>query len=191
MTVVKDDGLYRHLKFSDGSFNCAFDIITWPQYLTITGDCGTYTFTRVEDMFSFFRFGQRDKGVSDYELRINPGYWGEKLVSICRHGEFKKFDSDEFERRVTEYFHGFFGDKCDATKAECWIEIEGSVLSLSDNEHEAYDAVSDFSFDTPKGMNDFHFQDFFDGGGTEEYTLHYIWCLYAIAYGVQEYDKQK
>ena len=35
----------------------------------------------------------------------------------------------------------------DAIKNECWIDIEESVLSLSDNEHEAYDAVSDFSFD--------------------------------------------
>ena len=189
MEIIRDEKLYRHISFTrNGSSVYRFDLITWPGYLCITGDCGTYVFRRLTDMFEFFRAeGSR----TTKKLVINPHYWGEKLESIGTNAGYRDFDSDHFERRVTEYFHDFFVDKCDVAKAECWRDIEESVLSLSDNEHEAYDAVRDFSFDTPKYMEDFHFQDFFDGGGTEEYTFHYIWCLYAIAYGVQEYDKQK
>ena len=38
-----------------------------------------------------------------------------------------------------------------AIKNECWIDVEESVLSSSDNELEAYTAVNDFSFILLKG----------------------------------------
>jgi hypothetical protein len=189
MEIIRDEKLYRHISFTrNGSSVYRFDLITWPGHLCITGDCGTYVFRRLTDMFEFFRAeGSR----TTKKLAIKPYYWGEKLESIGTNAGHREFDSDHFERRVTEHFHDFFEDKCDVAKAECWRDIEESVLSSSNDEHEAYAAVSDFSFDTPKHMDDFHFQDFFDGGETGRYTFHYIWCLYAIAYGVQEYDKQK
>ena len=35
------------------------------------------------------------------------------------------------------------------------------------------------------------FTDFFDGGGTTRYNFHYLWCLYAIVWGIQKYDEAK
>ena len=66
MTVLHDDGLYRHLRFTamhlcnDAEWRTTngfywFDLATWPGTLTINGDCGTYTFSRTTDMFEFFR----------------------------------------------------------------------------------------------------------------------------------------
>ena len=84
MTVLHDDGLYRHLRFTemhlcnDAEWRTTngfywFDLITWPGSLTINGDCGTYTFSRITDMFEFFRgYG------------INPQYWAEKVQGETR-----------------------------------------------------------------------------------------------------------
>ncbi|SQC93443.1 Uncharacterised protein [Cedecea neteri] len=77
LQIHRDDGLYRHLRFKRPGTNAYyFDIVTWPGYLTITGDMGTWTFSRVSDMFNFFmdsHFGHRASFV------INPGYWSEKF----------------------------------------------------------------------------------------------------------------
>lgn len=75
MEVVRDDGLYRHLKFRGKDGICWFDLVTWPHVLTIHGDCGTFVFTRIEDMFQFFR-----------GPTINPSYWSEKVVAEDRYG---------------------------------------------------------------------------------------------------------
>ena len=52
MTVRLDNGLYRHLLFRQpDTSNLWFEIVTWPHCLTIHGDMGTWSFSRVEDMF--------------------------------------------------------------------------------------------------------------------------------------------
>ena len=39
MSIERDDGLYRHLRFkSSGTNTYYFDLVTWPGYLTVTGD---------------------------------------------------------------------------------------------------------------------------------------------------------
>src|ERR1035438_10338294 len=61
MAVMQDNGVYRHLRFrKPGSSNMWFDLITWPGSLVISGDMGTWAFSRVEDMFAFFRSWDRE-----------------------------------------------------------------------------------------------------------------------------------
>lgn len=94
MRVLLQCGLYRHLLFAQpGNGNMWFEIITWPNKLTISGDMGTWVFSRVEDMFNFFRSA---------ELRIKPNYWGEKLQNGVFGGssEAKEFDADAFNEEV-------------------------------------------------------------------------------------------
>lgn len=77
MTVFRDDGLYRHIRFRrPNTMRTHFDLITYPGYLCYSGDMGTYVFSRLDDMFEFFRT-DRD---------INPGYWSEKLQAVDNHG---------------------------------------------------------------------------------------------------------
>ena len=64
--------------------------------------------------------------------------------------------------------------------------IASSGLIADQVKDEAYRAVSDFSHEI--GNRVFEFVDFFDGGGTETYTARYLWCLYAIVWGIQQYD---
>jgi len=52
MSIVRDDGVYRHLVFSNnGSSVFRFELITWPGYLAYTGDMGAFVFSRLNDMF--------------------------------------------------------------------------------------------------------------------------------------------
>lgn len=190
MEVIRDDGINRHLRFSDnGSFNCKFDLITWEDHLCITGDCGTYVYSRVEDMFGFFRSDASPEG--DNSLSLNPAYWGEKLLSVCQHGGFKEFDPKEFEKRVKEHFDGWFEDideedaEAVQAKDECWERVQLNVLSDTTVEAFSYAAASSFHHE------DYEFLDFFDGGGTESYTIHYLWCLYGIVWGIKAYDEYK
>jgi hypothetical protein len=77
MDIVRDDGENRHIRFQQrGTGVYHFDIITWPGKLCITGDCGTFVFRRLPDMFEFFRSTQRG--------RINAQYWAEKVIAEGR-----------------------------------------------------------------------------------------------------------
>lgn len=70
LTVLRDDGLYRHLRVGKpGTRIYQFDLVTWPGFLYVGGDIEDYVFSRVADMFDFF-------GGS---AEINRPYWAEKL----------------------------------------------------------------------------------------------------------------
>jgi len=71
LKVLHHEGVYRHLQCQVGDdYHMRFFITTWPNYLAITGDMGTFVFVRTHDMFELFR------GV------VNPSYWTEKLCAI-------------------------------------------------------------------------------------------------------------
>lgn len=180
ITVIRDDGVNRHLRFRKGTSSIyGFDLITWPGFLCITGDCGTYVFSRLDDMFKFFRY---EKG-EESSIRINAQYWGEKLQSIGVNSGYREFCEDAFKERVRSYFDDYWEDGDNKEKEACWLKIKSDVLSdYQSGEQRSYEAVRNFEYER------FIFQHFFDGGGTEQYTSHYIWCLYAIVWGISKYD---
>jgi hypothetical protein len=90
MTVLHDDGLYRHLRFQNpGRSAYWFDLVTWPGFLAFAGDMDGYVFTRVEDMFTFFR-----------GHNINPDYWAEKVVD--GRDRLKRYEQDLLDQQVKE-----------------------------------------------------------------------------------------
>ena len=115
LTILRDNGVDRHIRFKRPNGSCYwFDIITYPGRLIIDGDCGTYVFARIEDMFEFFRMRDNDYNKNPNGLSINPSYWGEKLRSVSNRGygkgAIKNFSSDKFDRKVKEYFDTHFED---------------------------------------------------------------------------------
>ena len=80
LTVLHDEGLYRHLRMArPGTRAYSWDVVTWPGHLSITGDIGDgFVFTRLADMLDFFRPLGAAPGDTG-PLRINPGYWHEKM----------------------------------------------------------------------------------------------------------------
>lgn len=181
MTVLHDSGVHRCIRFANpASSNLYFMLTTWPGHLCICGDMGTYVFNRLEDMFEFFRSGQKPG-----KLYINTGYWEEKCEAADRRtgGQVDEYCEDRFKSVVGELFnqHEFENE---ADKAACWEEIKDEVL-CAENEHEAFNLAGQFSF---KGEDDeFEFSDFWEHD-LRSYTYQYLWCCYAIAWGIQQYD---
>ena len=175
MTILRDDSVNRHVQFKrPGTRCCQFDLITWPGYLCYCGDMGTYVFSRLNDMFEFFRTDRRDKDNPE-KLFINLGYWAEKIQATDRSNGHEEFSQDKF-RRVIE---GYLEDASDDLRQA----VQNEVLSrIYDGEHAAFQAAHDFEH------GDFYFSDFWDHS-FRECTYQFIWCCYAIAYGVREYDK--
>lgn len=177
MDVLLDNGIYRHLNFSaGGSFNQKFQITTWPNYLCISGDMGCYVFSRVEDMFEFFR-GPLD--------RINPQYWSEKLQSDSEYVGCMKYSEERFLEAVKDYFDTWVEDEnpSDQEKTELWARIKDEVLN-AEHEHDAHRRASEFEHN-----EELFFTDFWERN-LKDYTGQFIWCLYAIVYAIHQYDQQ-
>ena len=190
LAVLRDDGLYRHVRFQrrdgDGklSWNYRFDLVTWPMHLAITGDMHGHMFARTEDMFSFFR------EAGGYDGYINPGYWAEKIVS-SREG-LKRYNEELFEATVrgvaAEREEDFPGLR-DAVQEEFfghWAEDRG--------DHEvARRSLHHFKFPSfPAKDTDpqFEFTETWEYDFTD-WDFHYLWCCHAIAWGIDQYDNLK
>lgn len=167
--IIRDEDMHRHVRFRrPGTIVCGFDLITWPGHLCYTGDMGTYIFSRIPDMFAFFRNSEE----------IDPCYWGEKLLAIDRHCGFKRYDPDTFRQRIAEAL-----DSAEASD-EVRGEVERQVLIHADEERDAMRAAYEFEH------NRFRLQDFWEYDCTK-YTFHYIWCCRAIVWGIGQYDAAK
>lgn len=193
MQILKDDGVYRHLVFSNkGSSIYRFDLITWPGNLTITGDVSTYTFNRVRDMFDFFIMRKNDFNLSKTkELSINPGYWGEKLLSVCKRGGYRKLDPELVENGIREEFENWVFEpdlaeelEADQVKQEVWSKVKDEVLQYKGCESDLLEAMHSFKSEYGHEFSDVHENDF------KDYTHHYTWSLYAIVWGILKYKSQ-
>jgi len=111
LTIIKDDGVYRHLHCSSGSSCYHFDIVTYPGHLCYSGDMGCFVFQRTKDMFEFFR---SESG------RINPDYWGGKLEA----GKAKEFSEECFMGII----NGMVNDAC-FNMADFFDDISQDKLS--------------------------------------------------------------
>ena len=181
LTVKLNAGLYRHLRFQKHTSSVHwFDLVTWPGVLVIRGYMGTWVFSRVEDMFTFFRSGPG-------ESRINPDYWSEKLQAGINNGRehAKVFDSEEFQRRVLEHTDSY-GSLEGADLASVTAALRDEVFR-EDNQHDLYQAAYEFEHRLPGGEI---FQ--FDGCEIPNgmvFAYHFIWCCYAIVWGIEQWDK--
>lgn len=178
MTVVRDDGNSRHVIFArPGSYNMRFELITWPGHLCYTGDMGTFVFRRLEDMFQFFR-DDRPQGET---LRINLGYWAEKLEAADRCDGVRRWSEESFRAVIEEYMERDGEPLPDGLREAVDEEV---LSSLGDGEHEAYRVASNFEY---KG---FRFHDLWERD-CKEYTYRFVWCCYALAWGIRQYDQAK
>ena len=176
MTILHNDGLYRHLRFKKpGTRFYYFDLITWPGYLTIAGDMGTYTFERTEDMLTFFR------GAGD----INPHYWSEKIRAGTGTNDriAREYSEDLFKKQVTEHLVEYLEWK-DLSKAEgkkLTEAVKREILNNGDTYHEqgARAALDDFDYDV--------FTDTWEWDWSD-YTVQFLWCCFAIRWGIAQFD---
>lgn len=179
MTVLREDGLYRHLRFSRPRDSVArFDIITWPGYLAFVGDMGDYVFARLPDMLKFFRGS-----------RPNLSYWAEKVQAADKNSGVKEFSEDRFREVLRESFDTFCESRVesDEVKAGLWDEVESTVLFAldCDGKDAAFTAARDLMHEGRYVFPDFWDNDF------NEYTYRFVWCCHALQWAVRMYDAVK
>lgn len=185
LTILRDEGVYRHIRFSKPGTNILrFDLITWPGHLCYTGDMGTYVFERLEDMFRFFG---PDKG----RLSINPGYWGEKCIAVDSCDGIREYDPEKFRAVVNDWRASILEDKADDLKFSVQFNeaVDEELLCHVDSssEHEARTALSEFEFEYEGKA--YTCRDSWEWTLTSK-TNRFIWCCYAIAWGIDQYNKE-
>jgi hypothetical protein len=193
MTVLRDDGLYRHLRFGrPGSLAMHFDLMTYPGGMLYRGDMGAFVFERLDDMFEFFR---TDGG------RINPGYWSSKLAAVDQDG-VTQFDGEQFDREIKREVLTWCRDNAHRTtkdeRRDLWDAVLDDVIGVSPSGDEGAkkNAAGEFShyirshnirrsipihfsFDSPWEM------------GSDSYTPRFLWCCHALVWGIAKYDEMK
>lgn len=198
MTVLKDEGLYRHVRFGkpNGSSMYRFDLVTWPGHLVITGDFQDYHFARIADMFQFFR-DNPDRGT----LEINAHYWAEKLVG--HHQQYQRFSPERYRQLVVEHFREFCSTD-DHPHHELWTSIHDELLDDAEtiDDNEAHRRLQDFRYDLMERVEATRYRDgIVRVGATFEFTdswewdlrdydHHYLVSLYAIVWGISQWDSQ-
>lgn len=201
LTILHDDGLYRHLRFraTDSSFYW-FDLITWPGKLAFVGDGDGYVFSRVQDMFQFFRGHE-----------INPGYWAEKVVA--GRNSIRRYSEDRLRQLLDDalaYYERAYPDL--ASKYEI-ARAEYDALPVDDRypygrAHEPHRPETvDEVRKTVSDHDDEGLLGYEDGArellseleqarvvsDTWEWDLHdydwwYLWACHAVVWGIAQYD---
>lgn len=196
MEVIRDDGLYRHVRFRQPGSSCyLFDLITWPGYLAYVGDMGSYVFSRLPDMFQFFRKDRSYAEQRGLKLGINLCYWAEKVEAMDKNDGIKEFDEETFNREIVERLVGWIRDhREDTTKGErreLWDLVMSEVVGADSDSggHRKRSAAYDFSHEVSRKVR-FQFNDLWESN-FDRYTYRYVWCCYALAYGVLKYDESK
>jgi hypothetical protein len=179
LTVLRDDGLYRHLRFQKpGTSIYRFDIVTWPGYLAFVGDAGDFVFARTADMLEFFV----PKGREGREA-INPQYWSEKLVAP-KHDAAETYSYQVFCQRVQEWFKDVSLDLTPAGQADLGDAVNEHLLSpyldAVHSEHDAHVLLRDFECQGTRVYDSWEWN-------LREYRHDFLWCCYALVWGIARY----
>lgn len=177
MTIIRDAGVNRHIRFKvPNTINMSFDLITWPGHLCYTGDMGTYVFSRIEDMFQFFRGASK----GHEGLYINTGYWAEKCLAAGTNGVLSEYNAENAKQIIQDML-----DDSEAPQITV-DEINNNIIGYADDDEGAIrSAISDMEHDEEGIFNDFW-----------ETNLHirpyrYVWCCYALSWGISIYDRSE
>lgn len=188
MEIVRDDGVDRHLRFAKpGTGMYHFDIVTWPGYLAVVGDCGDFVFSRLRDMFEFF--GDK-RGFADERWGINPQYWAEKLRAP-KSDAVRTYSFEAYEARVREWLADALREDLDDCVGSGELEAAAHDQLLDDPDHEAYhDEV-----EAHRRLRDFEHQGRRIHDSWEwdlrEYDWQFLWCCWAIVWGIEQYQSSK
>jgi hypothetical protein len=198
MTVLHNDGLYRHLHFRNPKNSTYwFDLITVPHALIFRGDGESYVFSRLQDMFRFFGSGIYKDG----SLHINPQYWAEKITS---HRQYESYDEEIFKERLMEEVQHHidpaeYGDVQpdqadrfrkevqDMLESEMWSTADLAISMLEDFEF-WNDEKDEYRFGSERTSKPIRFEDSYEWvGSCTAYDWWYLWACHGIVWGIQQF----
>jgi hypothetical protein len=182
MTIVRDDGLYRHLRFVTPKSDLYwYEIVTTPRQL----DGDSFVFRLAPDMFEMFRRSAEAGS-------INATYWAEK----CKTGNARSYSRERFEecvwKQVTEREQYYRGD----LRADVQHRIFDSEIYNVDYEADALMAVLNYQYHLTKGPDDRGNWDTFRFRRVHEWELKdfdgwFLFACYAISDAIVKYDTAK
>lgn len=168
LTVPHEAGLYRHLYFAaPGTGICSFSLITAPGTLTFTGDMGTYVFARDTDMLEFFDTSS-----------VKVDCWAQKVQAVDVHDGLKEFSAEVLKTSLESALEDYEADEETAAAAR------EHVLHAESTDH-AYELANSFDAEGFGGFEDVGEWSF------KDYSYRFLWCLYAIRWGVARYRAQQ
>jgi hypothetical protein len=197
LEVLRDDGLYRHLRFwnrtscGQRSSDMMFDVLTSPGLLVYSGDMGTFAFRRIDDMLVFFR-----RGAANGMENIDKRYWAEKCVSEGRHGDgvhefdpqaFKREISNQRRRMLVEHGRSLRPDQ----RQDLWDSLGDVIDAANDGEGAAIAAAQDWGHDNPTSNGRRLCISTDDFPDCKRFTQRFAWCCYALVWAVNRYDVHK
>lgn len=187
MTVLRDDGLYRHVRFRDPStVMYLYDLITWPGNLVICGDVEAFHFARISDMFEFFV-------PEDYSERwpINPHYWAQKLQGVGGRRQLAEaYSTEAYEEHVREWANEV-AREMESVRDRCQFQdaVERDLLTDPDSgEHGVYTEESAHRLLNQFEHNGHTIYDPWDWN-IRDWTPQYLFACWAIVRGIQRYRK--
>lgn len=174
MTVLHDDGVYRHLRFAKpGTGIWSWNLITWPGHLAVAGDVGNgWSFSREHDMFEWFGDGE-----------INPSYWWQKMPHQLRTAG-KHYSEDLLKQLAHEHIEEWsIGKKQRARAAAAFDE---AWFCVPTDERAQRDLISEFIFTDKRGTQHDFGPDTVEWGA-EDFDHHFLLALFAIVHGIRMY----
>jgi hypothetical protein len=174
MTVLHEDGLYRHLRFArPNSWMYGFDLVTWPGHLVIDGDIGGgFVFARIADMIDFF--------AADGD--INPGYWSEKITSRGARDGTRVYQRSNLDERVAEALTSAADTAKDLFALQAAWREHVRYVDL-EFEHPAREALRDFEHNGRQVFDAWEWD-------LKDWDHHFLLACFAIKHGVAMYRTQ-
>lgn len=205
MTVLHEDGLYRHVRFKASGF-VWFDLVTWPGNLVVKGGHGTYAFARETDMFGFFT----------HSNGVNVDYWAEKLAGgrdsvkvFAEHGVARMLVEAyrEYGQRVDElesaYAQALAAYEATPPRGRYPFDLKGPRMpfkpkTVAELRQQVRDAHEDGDLGYEDGvrrlLSDWDSADVTSDSwewDLREYDFHFVWSCHAIAWGIRQYEAAK
>ena len=163
-----------------------FGIATFNNVLVYYGDMGSYVFSRIEDMFQFFRrLGPLTRD------SINPQYWSEKVLAEDRHHAIEVFSEEEWVEAIRYDVKSYLENEASDEEGS-WFELarviwpavkEELIKPGASNLQEAIESVNRFEVDGHQPFSDFFYEN-----NLTKYSYHFLWCCYPIVWGIQQFD---
>lgn len=180
LTVALDQGCYRHLILKKpDTVHWSFHVVTYPNYLVISGDLGAFIFSRTEDMFRFFR-----------EDTLSLPYIAEK----CLAGKIREFSEEVAREHILDRLaecqdknrHQLTDDEIEEFFDEAMIDFDNGedcmLESLRSNWSSDYDLR--VGAKTYPGF----FEDFYPR--SQDFTVEFVYCCLAIQHAIKMYDER-
>lgn len=183
LSVQLDQGTHRHLRLSRrNSPVYRFDLVTWPGHLAISGDLDDFTFTRLNDMFDFFRFAGPEYQKTDYP---NYDYWAEKCTAAYTRGSMKTFSYDLYERAIKDDMDSHTDYMTPEEALEC--REDADLHGLFDDADDARSAVERAMEWHCPVTREHPFIEFYEHH-LEDYSFGFKFACHAIQWGIKQYD---